>query len=57
MVMKKAGNKLVLEIDLTPEEVAPLSSTGKNKIAFTSKGFAYEQGLGVSLNIIHAKQR
>lgn len=57
MILTKQGNKLIIEVDLTPEAQAPLSSTGKSKIAFTSKGFKFEQGVGVSLNIIHAKSR
>ena len=57
MTLTKQGNKLTIEIELVPESQAPLSSTGKSKIAYTSKGFKFEQGLGVSLNIIHAKSR
>lgn len=56
MTLTKTGNKLTIELDLIPEAQAPLSSTGKSKIAYTSKGFKFEQGLGVSLNIIHSKR-
>lgn len=56
MTITKQGNKAVIELDLTPEGQAPLSTTGKSKIAYTSRGFKFEQGLGVSINIIYSKR-
>lgn len=50
------ADELVIRVPFTPESTARLSSTGKNKIAYSSGGFKYENGLGVSLNVIHSKR-
>ena len=56
MKVTKTDNKLVIEVDLTPVENAQLSKSGKSKIAFTTGGFQYERGLGISMNIIYSKK-
>lgn len=56
MKLTKTGNKLVIEIDLNPEASAPHTKSGKNKMAFTTGGFRYEQGLGIAINIIYSKK-
>ena len=55
MNITKTGNKLTLEIDLAPEPSAPPTKTGKNKMAFTTGGFTYQEGLGIAINIIYPK--
>lgn len=50
------GRKLVIEVELTPEEQRKLSSTGKSKIAFSSGGFtAIGKELKVNLTVISPK--
>ena len=56
MDIQVKGNKLVIEVELTPEDQAPRSSTGKSKIAASSKGYVGVPGndkLRVSLNVIY----
>lgn len=57
MKTTRTGNKLMLEIDLTPEESAPFSKSGKSKIAWTTGGFKYESNLGISVNVIYKEKR
>lgn len=50
------GNKLVIEVELTPKEQRKLSSTGKSRIAFSSGGFAsIGKDLKVNLTVISPK--
>ena len=51
------GNKLTLDIDLTPQDLAQLSKSGKSKIAFTTGGFKYEGNLGISINVIYSNRK
>lgn len=55
MEAKLEGNRLTITVDLTPADKAPLSSTGKSKVLFSSGGFAQVAGLRVSLNVIPGK--
>ena len=57
MKIEQKGNKLVLDIDLTPEVTAQLSKSGKSKIAFTTGGFKYEGNLGISINVIYSNRK
>ena len=57
MRITHTNNKLVLDIDLTPEASAQLSKSGKSKIAFTTGGFKYENNLGISINIIYSNRK
>lgn len=57
MKITHTGNKLALDIDLTPEATAQLSKSGKSKIAFTSGGFKYEGNLGISINVIYSNRK
>jgi hypothetical protein len=52
MKITKNDNKLTIEVEL---EAGHPSSTGKTTILYSSGGFKYEQGVGVSLNVIKAK--
>jgi len=54
MKIIKNGNKLTLEIELDP--TGKPSSTGKTTILYSSGGFKYEQGIGVSVNVVKSKR-
>lgn len=49
------SNELDLRVKLTPEQHAPFSSTGKNKVLFSSGGFVQINGFRVNLTVIPAK--
>jgi hypothetical protein len=57
MNMTRKGNKLTLEIDLVPEGQAQVSKSGKSKIAYTTGGFKYHEGLGLSINAIYRDKK
>ena len=55
MDVKVTGNKMVITADLTPAEMAPLSSTGKNRVLYSSGGFKVAGGHRINLTVIPAK--
>ncbi len=56
MNIKKEGKKLIIEVELVPKDQAQLSSTGKSKVAYSSRGFVNQDDIAVSLNIIYRKE-
>ena len=56
MKVTKVGNKLTLVIDLVDVESAPESKSGKSKVLFTTGGFKYSDGIGISVNIIAGRK-
>lgn len=55
MKLTKTGNKAIIELDLIPEGQEK-TKTLKNWKAYSTQGFIFEQGLGISINIIHSKK-
>ena len=53
MEIKKDGDKLTIVVDLDPK--GHPSSTGKTTILFSSRGFQWEQDLGINLTIVKSK--
>ena len=53
MTHKLEGNKLIIELDMESET---LSSSGKNIMLATSKGFIWEGDIGISYNIVKRKK-
>ena len=56
MKVTKTGNKLTLVIDLLDVESAPTSASGKSKVLFTTGGFKYNDGVGISVNVIAGRK-
>lgn len=53
MAHKLEGNKLIIELDL---ESKNLSKSGKTFMLATSNGFMWEEGIGISYNIVRKKE-
>lgn len=53
MEVKREGDTVTITVKLGKGEP---SSTGKSTILYTSKGFQWAEGLGISLNIIKSKR-
>ena len=53
--MKREGNKVTITIELFKEPYT--SSTGKSTILYTSKGYQWQEGLGINLTIIKSKRQ
>jgi hypothetical protein len=53
--VKREGNKVTITIELFKEPYT--SSTGKSTILYTSKGYQWQEGLGINLTIIKSKRQ
>lgn len=53
MAHDKANKRLLFEIDMSPKAIkaAPISSTGKNKLAGSTAGFAKIPGTPYKINV------
>jgi len=54
MEVKRVGDKPTITVELSKEGTP--SSTGKSVILYSSRGFQWVEGLGISLNIIRSKR-
>jgi len=53
--VKREANKVTITIELFKEPYP--SSTGKSIILYTSKGYQWQEGLGINLTIIKSKRQ
>jgi len=54
MKITKNGNKVTLEFEL--EEKGHPSASGKTTVLYSSKGFLWQEGLGVNLTVCKSKK-
>ncbi len=54
MKTKKDGNKLIIELQLQDEKTAPLSRTGRSRVAYSTRGFIpVDEKTAINLNVIY----
>lgn len=50
------GKNLVITVPLTPENDAPLSASGKNRVLYSSGGFKEVNGHRINLTVIPVRR-